>query len=137
MEKHGLTSAQGQALVDFFHSQYQAAEKSSAEQQKLYLAKQAEEYRNDPEIGGARLEETEALIARAEAAKVVPKRLAELVEKAGLSGHVAWKEHLRGLGKSISSDSAAGSFHPLGNPKEPSLFSGPIKDYIESSKAQR
>lgn len=135
MEKSKLSSEQGQALVDFFHSQYVAAQKESEQQQKLAVAKMDEEYRNDKEIGGARLQETEALIARAVQAKLIPQRLADLMDKSGLAGHVAYKEHLRGLGKSIASDSAAGSFNPLGNQKQ-SLFSGPIADYIKSS-AQR
>jgi hypothetical protein len=109
MEKFGLTSKQGQGLIDHFHKQYVEAQKANEAQQKALAEKMVNEYRSDPAIGGPKLAETEALAQRADAAGLVPQRFNALAKELGLENHVAVKELKAALGKLLANDTIAAS----------------------------
>jgi hypothetical protein len=89
-------SARAQKLVDF-------AAKSNIEAHKQRVAGWAEETRNDPEVGGAKLNDTLAIARKTVA--LAPPEMKEVLEKSGLGNHPAFIKWAYAVGKKLSEDS--------------------------------
>jgi hypothetical protein len=88
--------ARAQKLVDF-------AAKSNIEAHKQRVAGWAEETRNDPEVGGAKLNDTLAVARKTVA--LAPPEMKEVLEKSGLGNHPAFIKWAYAVGKKLSEDS--------------------------------
>ena len=103
-----MTGAQAQAVVDAYAENVAAQNKAFEEQQ----TKQREEWRasvkNDPEIGGAKFEASQAVVAKAVDRFFTPE-FRKLLDLTGLGDHPAMFKGLFQIGSRISEDTIAGA----------------------------
>lgn len=129
-----------QGIVDFSKAQLESQEKVSQADLARAVQELKAEYANDPEIGGAHMQETEALIARATQGYKIPEQTkklldAEILPGVKLSDHPGMKALFRHFGTLVSPDSIAGSLRAPGTPTEhKSMFSDHFLAQLEGKR---
>jgi hypothetical protein len=138
MKAAGFSSEHAQRLVDYSQQQM-AAQKTAAEAaDKAAAEKFRSEYANDPEIGGPRTQETDALVQRGEAAKILGPRMTAFYESEVIPGTglkfkdtLPGKELMRAIGKMVSPDNIAGALRTTPGAESKSQFSNEFRESLK------
>lgn len=101
-KESGLDSPKAQKIADY----YFGLQKTAVEQQKEQVLKWGEESKADPEIGGAKFEQTVNDAKRA-ISRFGSKELVDMLDATGLGNHKAVLSTLARIGKMIAEDKAS------------------------------
>lgn len=134
MKGLGLTAKQGQALANYYlANEANAAKESDAQAQQRaaeFVTRMEAEAKADPDIGGAKWAESQALAQKAIAAGVVTKEFVEMLTASKMIHHKHTVAQLRNLGRMLSEDRVGGTLQVA--PAQKPFFDHPTSQALHA-----